>query len=160
MVHSLLRNRGRANGAIEMNDHQGMTRRLFRYILTIVYLIAGIAHIRSPGGFLAITPGWVPFPEHVVFWTGVAEIAGAIGLMIPPKFIPNIRYAAGIGLALYALFVFPANINHAINNIAIGGESASWWYHGPRLVFQPVFIWWALIVGGVTNEPFGERFRK
>ena len=35
---------------------------------------------------------------------GVAEIAGAIGLMIP-----RLRYAAGIGLALYALCVWPAN---------------------------------------------------
>ena len=129
----------------------------FRVLLALFYFIAGIAHIKSPGGFLAITPDWVPYPEQVIFWTGVAEVAGAIGLMIPPKLVPHIRYAAGIGLAIYALFVFPANINHAINNIAIGGETASWWYHGPRLLLQPVFIWWALIAGGVTNWPFHKR---
>ena len=77
--------------------------------------------------------------------------------MVPPKLIPNIRYAAGIGLALYALCVYPANINHAINNIAIGGSTASWLYHGPRLALQPVFIWWALISGGVTNWPFRRK---
>ncbi len=103
---------------------------------------------------MAITPDWVLFPEQVVFLTGVAEIAGAIGLLVPPKLIPHIRYAAGIGLALYALCVYPANVNHAINNIAIGGETASWAYHGPRLLFQPVFIWWALIAGNVINWPF------
>lgn len=129
-------------------------RRGFRLLLAIFYLLAGLAHIRSPEGFLAITPDWVPFPEQVVFLTGVAEIAGAIGLLIPPKLIPHVRYAAGIGLALYALCVFPANINHAINNIAVGGETASWAYHGPRLLFQPVFIWWALIAGNVINWPF------
>ncbi len=129
-------------------------RRFFRLLLAVFYLLAGIAHIRSPGGFLAITPDWVPFPEQVVFLTGIAEIAGAIGLIIPPTLIPRIRYAAGVGLALYALCVFPANINHAINNIAIGGETASWAYHGPRLLFQPVFIWWALIAGNVINWPF------
>jgi len=129
-------------------------RAFFRALLALFYLIAGIAHIRSPEGFLAITPDWVPFPEHVVFWTGVAEIAGAIGLMIPPKSVPKLRYAAGVGLALYALCVYPANINHAVNNIALGGETASWWYHGPRLLFQPVFIWWALIAGNVINWPF------
>lgn len=132
-------------------------RRGFRLLLAIFYLLAGIAHIRSPGGFLAITPIWVPFPELVVFLTGIAEIAGAIGLLIPPRLIPHVRYAAGIGLALYALCVFPANINHAINNIAVGGETASWAYHGPRLLFQPVFIWWALIVGGVINWPFSKH---
>ncbi|WP_422343145.1 DoxX family protein [Parasphingorhabdus sp.] len=132
-------------------------RKGFRILLAVFYLLAGIAHIRSPGGFLAITPDWVPFPEQVVFLTGVAEIAGAIGLLIPPKLIPHIRYAAGIGLALYALCVYPANVNHAVNNIAIGGEAASWAYHGPRLLFQPVFIWWALIAGNVINWPFKAR---
>jgi len=135
------------------------TRTVFRWLLTIIYLVAGIAHIRSPGGFLAITPDWVPFPEQVILLTGVAEIAGAIGLMIPPRLVPGVRYAAGIGLALYALCVYPANINHAINNIAIGGASASWFYHGPRLAFQPIFIWWALVAGGVTTWPFQRRIQ-
>ncbi len=140
-----------------MIEKKSKSRSFFRYLLALFYLIAGIAHIASPDGFLKITPGWVPFPEQVVFLTGLAEIAGAVGLVIPPHLIPKARYAAGIGLALYALCVWPANINHAVNNIAIGGETASWWYHGPRLLFQPVFVWWALIVGGVTNWPFRKQ---
>lgn len=126
-----------------------MVRAFFRILLALAYLIAGVAHLRSPGGFLQITPDWVPFPESVVAATGVAEIVGATAL-----FIPRLRYAAGVALALYALCVWPANINHAVNDIAIGGKHLSWWYHGPRLAFQPVIIWWALWVGGVTNWPF------
>ncbi|ASK87293.1 DoxX-like family protein [Sphingorhabdus sp. SMR4y] len=133
---------------------ESLARRVFRWLLAIFYLIAGVAHIRSPVGFLAITPDWVPFAEQVILVTGIAEIAGAVGLLIPPRVIPHVRYAAGIGLALYALCVYPANINHAINDIPIGGETANWYYHAPRLAFQPVFIWWALIVGGVINWPF------
>ena len=136
---------------------QGRWRSFFRWLLALIYLVAGIAHIRSPGGFLAITPDWVPFPEQVILFTGMAEIAGAIGLLIPPKLFPGLRYAAGIGLALYAFCVYPANINHAINNIAINGGTASWLYHGPRLAFQPVFIWWALIAGDVIDWPFGRK---
>ncbi len=136
---------------------QGKARTVARWLLAIIYLIAGIAHIRSPGGFLAITPDWVPFAEQVIFLTGAAEIAGAIGLLFPPRLISWGRYAAGVGLALYALCVFPANINHAINNIAVGGETASWAYHGPRLLFQPIFIWWALWVGNVTDWPFKSK---
>lgn len=137
-----------------MKPIESQWRRGFRVLLAIFYLIAGIAHIRSPAGFLAITPNWVPYPEQVVLFTGVAEIVGAIGLMISPKVVPRMRQAAGIGLALYALCVYPANINHALNNIAIGGETASWIYHGPRLLLQPVFIWWALVSGGVIHWPF------
>ena len=62
---------------------QSPVRTGFRWLLALIYLAAGVIHIRSPGGFVAITPDWVPSPHAVVFWTGVAEIAGAIGLMIP-----------------------------------------------------------------------------
>jgi len=146
-------------GGKEMNE--SFLRQFFRLLLAVIYLIAGIAHIQSPDGFLVITPEWVPFPDQVIFLTGMAKIAGAIGLLIPLSLVRhirlNIRYAAGIGLALYALCVYPANINHAINNIAIGGQTASWAYHGPRILFQPVFIWWALIAGNVINWPFHKR---
>lgn len=138
-------------------SHESATRQFFRWLLAVFYLIAGVAHIRSPSGFLAITPDWVPFAEHVILLTGAAEIAGAIGLLVPQSVVPKTRYAAGVGLALYAVCVYPANINHAINNIAIGGETVGWLYHGPRLAFQPVFVWWALFAGGVTNWPFRNR---
>ncbi|MDI1295328.1 MAG: DoxX family protein [bacterium] len=120
-----------------------------RWVLALAYLIAGIAHLTRPAGFIAITPHWVPWPTTVIALTGVAELAGAIGLMIPP-----LRKAAGIGLALYALCVWPANINHALNDIPLGGTHLSWWYHGPRLALQPVIIWWALWASHVVDWPF------
>ena len=130
------------------------SRLILRWLLGAAYLFVGIAHLRSPAGFVAITPGWVPAAPTVVAATGLAEIAGAIALVL----VPQLRRAAAIGLALYAVCVFPANINHAINNIALGGQHFSWWYHGPRLLFQPVIVWWALWAGGVTDWPFkGDR---
>lgn len=129
-----------------------MAKTVLRIVLAIFYLAAGIAHLRSPAGFIAITPDWVPFAQQVVLLTGIAEIAGAIGL-----FIPRFRKAAGIGLALYAVCVWPANFNHALNDIMIGGVDLGWGYHGPRLAFQPVFIWLALWVGDVTDWPFRKR---
>jgi uncharacterized membrane protein len=127
-------------------------RILMRLIMSAFYLVAGILHIASPVGFNSIVPSFVPFPEATVFLTGLCEIAGAIGLMLP-KF----RRAAGIGLAAYAVCVFPANINHAMNAIPVAGLPTSWWYHGPRLALQPVLVWWALYCGGVTDWPFRRR---
>jgi uncharacterized membrane protein len=128
-------------------------RHVMRRLLALFYGVAGIIHLRSPDGFLAITPAWVPWPEAVVLITGLCEIAGAVAL----AFVPRLRRAAGIALAAYAVCVFPANINHAMNGIAVGGTQMSWWYHGPRLLFQPVFVWWALWTGGVTDWPFRRR---
>jgi uncharacterized membrane protein len=130
-----------------------LMRDAMRWLLAALYLVAGIIHVRSPGGFVAITPGWVPWPETVVLLTGLCEIAGAIALAL----MAGLRRAAGIALAAYAVCVFPANINHAFNGIAVGGTQMSWWYHAPRLLFQPVFVWWALWAGGITDWPFRRR---
>ncbi len=132
---------------------QSLPRAVLRWLLAAAYLIAGIAHLRSPAGFLQITPAWVPYPAMVIAFTGLAELAGAVALAV----IPRLRKAAGIGLALYAVCVFPANINHALNHIAIGGTQLGWWYHAPRLAMQPVLVWLALWTGGVTDWPFGPR---
>lgn len=127
-------------------------RTALRWLLAAAYLIAGVLHLRSPAPFLAITPPWVPYPETVIAFTGVCEIAGALALLTR-----RLRWIAGVMLALYAVCVFPANIHHAVQGLAVGGNRLGWWYHGPRLAFQPVIIWWALFAGGVTNWPFGGR---
>ena len=127
-------------------------RAALRWLLALAYAYAGYRHLATPAPFLAITPPWVPQPAFVVAATGVAELAGALGLMLPP-----VRKAAGWGLALYALCVWPANVHHALANVAINGETLSWWYHGPRLALQPLIIWWALWASGATDWPFGKR---
>jgi uncharacterized membrane protein len=123
-----------------------------RWLLAIFYALAGWAHLARPEGFIAITPGWVPAPELVVALTGVAEIAGALGLLWKP-----VRRWAGIGLALYALCVWPANFNHAFNDITISGSNLDWGYHAPRLIAQPLIIWLALWVSEVVEWPFGSK---
>jgi uncharacterized membrane protein len=134
-----------------------LPRTVTRWLLAAAYAFAGYMHISAPSGFIAITPGWVPDPALVVWATGWCEIAGAIGLLVPPALLRWPRPAAGIGLALYALLVWPANVNHAVSGIAIGGATPGWWYHGPRLALQPLIIWTALWAGGVVDWPFGKR---
>lgn len=137
-----------------MRGHSSCARVGVRWFLALAYAFAGYKHLTAPAGFIAITPGWVPDPALVIRLTGYAEIAGAAGLMVPPALLRWPRPAAGIGLALYALCVWPANINHAINDIPLGGVHLSWWYHGPRLVLQPILIWAALWASGVIDWPF------
>lgn len=127
-------------------------RRAARWALSAAYAVAGVFHLKSPAGFIAITPAWVPDPALVIELTGIAELAGAAGL-----FIPRSRRAAAAGLALYALCVWPANFHHALADIPIGGKHLSWWYHGPRLALQPVIVWWALWAGEVVDWPFRAR---
>ena len=100
-------------------------------------------------------PGWVPEGEAVVFWTGVAELAGAAALLQP--FSPALRKAGGIGLALYALCVWPANGNHMMMDL--GRPDGGWGlaYHVPRMMAQPLIVWAALWAGKATDWPFARR---
>ncbi len=116
-----------------------------RWLLAAFYAFAGVIHIINPAPFLTITPAWVPAPEAVVLLTGLAEILGAIGLVQP--FSLKLRQAAGWGLALYALCVWPANINHFAMDMARADGGLGLGYHVPRMFAQPVIIWLALWVG-------------
>jgi uncharacterized membrane protein len=112
-------------------------------VLAVFYAVAGITHVAWPDPFLLIMPEMVPFPSAVVLVTGILEIAGAIGLLLP-----RWRRLAGLMLVIYTVCVFPANIRHALSGVDIAGWSLGWWYHGPRLAQQPALVWWALWVGG------------
>ncbi|MFO6445987.1 DoxX family protein [Erythrobacter sp. NE805] len=117
-----------------------------RWLLAAFYFAAGVIHLAAPAPFLTIMPGWVPAPHAVVLWTGVAEILGAIGLAQGVS-LP-LRRAAGWGLALYALCVWPANINHFALDMARADGGLGLAYHVPRMFAQPVIIWLALWVAG------------
>lgn len=124
-------------------------------VLAAAYATAGTLHLAMPGTFLMITPEWVPHPRAVIAVTGACELAGAAGL--PTR---RFRYAAGVGLALYAVCVFPANIKHAVDGLPAGQVRLGWWYHAPRLALQPVLVWWALWAGGVVDWPFARVARS
>lgn len=124
-------------------------RAAMRWILAAFYAAAGIGHLWAPDTLLAITPSWVPFPREVIIVTGLCEIAGAVALVTRP-----LRWWAGVALAAYAVCVWPANFKHALEGIDLPYLASSWLYHGPRLVLQPVLIWWALYSSGAVDWPW------
>jgi uncharacterized membrane protein len=134
---------------------QNWARTVLRWVLALFYAVAGYFHLANPAPFLDIMPTWVPMPEAVVLWTGVAELAGAAALLQP--WWPALRLAGGIGLALYALCVWPANVNHFAMDLARPDGGLGLAYHVPRMIAQPVLIWLALWVGGATGWPLRRR---
>jgi uncharacterized membrane protein len=116
---------------------------LARITIAPLFALAGIVHLARPDIFAARMPPAVPMPDMVIALTGLAELAGAVGL-----FVPRTRALAGIMLALYALCVFPVNITHAVQDLSTG-TGLGWAYHYPRLFAQPLICWWALAAGAV-----------
>ena len=126
-----------------------------RGLLAALYFGAGALHLAIPEPFLRITPSWVPEAQLIIRLTGLAELAGAVGLVQP--WSPRLRRAAGWGLAAYALCVWPANVNHLIMDMARPNQGLGWAYHGPRMLLQPVLIWAALWSSGVLERRVARR---
>lgn len=132
-------------------------RGIARWLLGLAYLVAGVLHIVRPAPFLTITPGWVPMAGTVIFLTGLAEIAGAVALLQTRA--PMLRQWAGMGLAAYAVCVFPANIHHFAMDMRRTDGGIGLGYHVPRMFAQPVLVWLALWTASVTDWPWRRTAR-
>lgn len=132
-----------------------MIRLVVRQLLAVFYAIAGYLHLARPEPFLTIMPPRVPVAEAVVFWTGIAELLGAAALLQGVS--KPLRQAGAIGLALYAVCVFPANIHHFALDMARPDGGLGLGYHIPRMFAQPLIVWLTLWSGGVTDWPFRRR---
>lgn len=53
------------------------------YIMAGLYVIAGIMHFIKPKLYWRIIPPYFPNPKALVVWSGIAEIALGLGLLIP-----------------------------------------------------------------------------
>lgn len=69
------------------------------------FLIGGIAHFAATALEMRIVPPYIPWPRITVLASGVFELLGALGLVVPAT-----RRAAGAGLFLLTIAVTPANV--------------------------------------------------
>ena len=81
------------------------TKILSIYIIALFYIIVGFKHFTNVDFFLIIVPPYLPFPEFIVYFSGIFEIV--LGFLIIPS--KSRKYAA-FGFILLLIAVFPANI--------------------------------------------------
>ena len=109
------------------------TRTVLRWLLGVLFVVAGIAHFVAPKFYLAIMPPALPWPVALIYLSGAAEILGGLGVLLPAT-----RKLAGWSLILLLIAVFPANIYAALHGLG----SIPRWILWARLPFQFVFIAW------------------
>jgi uncharacterized membrane protein len=99
-----------------------------RGALAIMLVFTGISHFSDlKYDLAAMIPDRLPGGLWVIYLTGILEIAGAVGLLVP-----RTRRLAGVCLVLLLAGIFPANVNAALNEITLGGETpASLWVRTP-----------------------------
>jgi uncharacterized membrane protein len=111
-----------------------------RYALAVMFLFTSTAHFNKMRHDLArMMPAAFSNPMHLVYFTGVCEILGAIGILLP-----RARSLAGFCLCLFLVAVLPANIKAARESLTIGGRSATaLWLRIPMQVLFLVLISWS-----------------
>lgn len=111
-------------------------RALVRAWMAINFVVVGVTHFTHADVFAAIMPPYLPLHLELVWLSGVFEILGGIGLLIP-----KLRRAAGWGLLALLIAVFPANLHMALNEVYLPVDwlpqsQVGLWV---RLPFQLVF---------------------
>lgn len=82
------------------------------------FFLGGAGHFVATDFFTSIVPPYIPYPREMVYFTGVLELLGAVGVLLPQT-----RRMAGAGLFLLTLCVTPANVHM--------------WLHPEQFAFVP-----------------------
>jgi uncharacterized membrane protein len=119
---------------------------VLRILIALVFIGMGINHFRPSAarGMAAMIPpslkrGGLLTGKNLVRFTGVCEIAGGVGILIPAT-----AFLAGILLVLFLIAVFPANAYASQYPERFGRAAFPFW---PRFIAQVVFM--AVIVVAV-----------
>ena len=101
------------------------------------FVFAGVMHFVIPRQYQAIVPDYLPAHRELVVASGVAEIAGGLGVMHP-----RTRRLASWWSIATLVAVFPANLHMALHpddfSEVPGGRTALY----ARLPFQLAFLGW------------------
>ncbi len=105
-------------------------------IVGVLFIAAGAVHFIRPAMYEQIVPPQLGHAGVLVAISGLAEIAGGLGLIIPQT-----RRAAGIGLIALLIAVWPANIYMAVEAQHFASAAPAWvlW---ARVPLQVALIWW------------------
>jgi uncharacterized membrane protein len=120
-------------------DGLDVAQLVVRVVFALAFIGMGVNHFR-PGPRRIMGRMIPPFlrgkdprtPDRLVLLTGVCEIAGGIGLLIPALWS-----VAAIALMIFLVAVFPANAFAAANRDRFGALAVPFW---PRLIAQIVMI--------------------
>jgi len=107
-----------------------------RRLLGLFFIQAGVAHFVIPKPYRAIVPPGMGDPATLVAISGVAELAGGVGVLLRPT-----RRLAGLGLVALLAAVFPANLHMARNPEQFAKIPR--WALWARLGLQPLAMAWA-----------------
>jgi uncharacterized membrane protein len=114
-----------------------------RFALALMFVFTGAAHFvpRGRAEMARMVPPRLPQPELLVTITGIFELLGAVGLVVP-----GLVRASAYGLIALLVALFPANVHAARRRLMVAGRPAM--PLALRLPLQLVWIgalWWVAL---------------
>ncbi len=111
-----------------------------RGALAVMFALTSSAHFtRMRHDLAAMVPKAFGNGMAWVYFTGVCEIAGAIGILLP-----RFRGAAGLCLIALLIAMFPANVQAARAGLKLGGKPATaLWLRIPMQIVFIGLLWWS-----------------
>jgi uncharacterized membrane protein len=129
-----------------LNLPDGLWKKLVLLGLAAFFINVGIDHFINPDFYLSIMPPAFPLHLEAVYISGLFEVLGGLGVLIP-----RLRKFSGWGLIALLIAVYPANIYMALTPEAFPDVPLSALYI--RLVFQFIFFYWAYLVTRPVYNP-------
>jgi uncharacterized membrane protein len=105
--------------------------------LTLFFAFTALGHFIRTEEMSAMLPPTVPYRVEIIYFTGILELLGAIGV-----WIPRLMRLAGVCLILMLVGLLPANIYSALSRVDFAGHGAGPAYLLVRVPFQLFVIWW------------------
>ena len=125
-----------------------MLQKISIVVLAAFFTVAGAAHFTSPEIYLPMMPDYLPWHLALIYASGVAEMAGGIGICFPKW-----RRLAGWELIGLLVAVFPANVHMLMNHVPLNGKIVPEWILWVRLPLQAVMIVWVYVSCVKSRRP-------
>lgn len=106
-------------------------------LIGLIFVVGGVMHFLRPRFYLAMMPPWLPAAAALVLVSGVFEILGGIGVLVPAT-----RVIAGWGLIALLFAVFPANVQMLLNARAAHASASTMAVLVARLPLQALLVYW------------------
>jgi len=122
---------------------------IFRWIMAAAYIVAGSMHFIAPGFYRPLMPPYLPWPLALIYISGAAEVAGGVGVLLPP-----FRRLAGWGLIALLLAILPANLHAALHGFR-ELPAVFLWVRLPLQFLLIAWAWWTCLQrsGGSLSSP-------
>ncbi|WP_345210174.1 hypothetical protein [Mucilaginibacter gynuensis] len=117
-----------------------------RIAMAVMLLFTASGHFAFTKGMVMMIPRFIPFKKATVYFTGIAEIILAVGLLFS-----RIYLVAGWAIIVLLVMMLPANIYAAINKVdyqkgTYTGSGINYlWFRVPLQVFFVVWIYFTAI---------------